>query len=1097
MDVRAWLQGVGLEVYADAFEEHAIDRALLPGLSAQDLKDLGVSALGHRKRLLAAVAQLETESGVVAGGLGEAEASRRQVTVVFVDLCGYTLLANQIDPEDLHALLNRYFDVVDSTMAAFGGRTDKHVGDAVMAVFGAPVAHSNDPERAVRAAWEVRKRLTTIELAAAGSAALQMHAGIAAGEVLASSTGSRHHREYTVTGESVNLAARLQELAGPGEILLSDDVYRAVRASVAAHAVTTAIRGFDAPAPSWRLADVHTDRRACVRYGFVGRTSELCQVDDLLKAAAAGQGGCVVVRGEAGIGKTRFAAECGEHAEAAGFRVHVCQVLDFGAEIGRDAVRTLVRQLVDLDLGVDAPAQRVSAAARLALELDLVPPQIAALNDLLDLPQQGRAKASYAALVPELRDETRRALVARIVQSRCASQPLMLIVEDVHWANAAALCQFARLAAMAGEGAMLLMLTTRAEGDPLGQAWAADIGHASVVAVELAPLAACDADRLAAEISQGDAAVMAGSLARAGGNPLFLEQLVLGAQAQGSSDLPGSLQSLIQARIDALDPADRHAARAASVLGQSFNLAALQDMLGAPGYACDRLADAYLVRREDSSYRFAHALIRDGVYASVPKRERTALHLRAAAWFEGRDAALWARHLGLGGAPTAALAYLTAARQEARQYRFDAALSLAEQGLAIARVASERSCLALECGDLLIQLGRVDAALASYDAAIAAAPDDPARALALVGRVRGMRIAEQIDGALALLADAQAIAEREDMLETLAEIHHLRGNLCFPLGRNRECEAEHRHALDLARRIGSRSWEAKALGGLGDAAYALGRMHTAHDSFVGCVALCRELGLGGTEVANASMIGHAQLYLLDLSAATESCAHAIALARQVGHWRAELNANASAMWVAREIGDLEAARACNDRARHLVENHGASRYLAEVLCMDGELQMAAGNRGAGVDLLRHALALQRESGIAFFGPINLGLLALHTEDTAERTAALFEAEGLLARGSLGHNALQFYRDAILGAVRQGNWPEVERYACALEAYTRAEPLAWSSFFCRWGRAMVSAEAGDSPVAIRDALEALRAEAKAVGLNPYEGQLATKLHDLAA
>ena len=148
-------------------------------------------------------------------------------------------------------------------------------------------------------------------------------------------------------------------------------------------------------------------------------------------------------------------------------------------------------------------------------------------------------------------------------------------------------------------------------------------------------------------------------------------------------------------------------------------------------------------------------------------------------------------------------------------------------------------------------------------------------------------------------------------------------------------------------------------------------------------------------------------------------------------------------------------------------------------------------------MLRHALALQRESGVAFFGPINLGLLALHTEDTAERTAALFEAEGLLARGSLGHNALQFYRDAILGAVRQGNWPEVERYACALEAYTRAEPLAWSSFFCRWGRAMVSAEAGDSPVDIRDALEALRAEAKAVGLNPYEGQLATKLHNLAA
>jgi len=221
VNVRAWLQSVGLEVYADAFEEHAIDRALLPDLTSEDLKDLGVSALGHRKRLLAAVAQLEAESGLVAGGLAEAEASRRQVTVVFVDLCGYTLLANQIDPEDLHALLNRYFDVVDSTMAEFGGRTDKHVGDAVMAVFGAPVAHSNDPERAVRAAWEARKRLATLGLAAAGSSALEMHAGIAAGVVLASSTGSRHHLEYTVTGESVNLCPATTTTSGSAAIRMA------------------------------------------------------------------------------------------------------------------------------------------------------------------------------------------------------------------------------------------------------------------------------------------------------------------------------------------------------------------------------------------------------------------------------------------------------------------------------------------------------------------------------------------------------------------------------------------------------------------------------------------------------------------------------------------------------------------------------------------------------------------------------------------------------------------------------------------------------------------------------------------------------------
>ena len=215
MNVEAWLTDLGLDQYAEAFSENEIDGETLPALTGDDLKEIGVGPLGHRKKLLAAIAELTAEGPTTIEEPAAVPAGeRRQVTVLFADLSNFTGLSNGLGAEATHVLLNRYFETVDGIVEGYGGAIDKHIGDNVMAVFGAPVAHTDDPERAVRAALDIHAAMT--DLSAELERSLTAHIGIASGQVVASGTGSEAHREYTVTGDTVNLASRLQEKAEGG-----------------------------------------------------------------------------------------------------------------------------------------------------------------------------------------------------------------------------------------------------------------------------------------------------------------------------------------------------------------------------------------------------------------------------------------------------------------------------------------------------------------------------------------------------------------------------------------------------------------------------------------------------------------------------------------------------------------------------------------------------------------------------------------------------------------------------------------------------------------------------------------------------------------
>ncbi|HEV2643403.1 MAG TPA: adenylate/guanylate cyclase domain-containing protein, partial [Candidatus Elarobacter sp.] len=278
MDIEQWLQALGLERYAQAFAANDIDLSLLAQLTDGDLKELGVQSLGHRKRIVAAAARDSAAAAPPAAQapnvLDTPADERRQVTILFADLCGFTALSRTLDPEELRALIGRYTALVDSIVLAYGGTTDRHIGDAVMALFGAPRAHETDTLRAARAALDIHDALT--QLSAQAVRTLQAHIGIASGEVVAGTLGCVDARDYTVTGNPVNLAARLQTAAAAGETWLSDDVARALGdAAVCDPLGEQRFKGIDAPVRAWRLRAIASEAAKASQSRFVGRQAEL------------------------------------------------------------------------------------------------------------------------------------------------------------------------------------------------------------------------------------------------------------------------------------------------------------------------------------------------------------------------------------------------------------------------------------------------------------------------------------------------------------------------------------------------------------------------------------------------------------------------------------------------------------------------------------------------------------------------------------------------------------------------------------------------------------------------------------------------------
>ena len=1109
-DLRDWLSALGLEKYADAFLAQDISTDLLPELSDTDLRELGVVSLGDRKRLLRAAARMAPATSVRAEDPGgeppapsagaapagelDDEGERRHATVVFSDLTGYTALNEAFDPEEVEAIMARIRREAVQVVERHGGRVNQFVGDEVMALFGIPVARRDDPRRAVSAALELHRAVEGIaaEYAQRLGRELAMHTGVQTGLVIARRSDSRSG-DYALTGDTVNTAARLRGLAQPGEVVVSAQTWQQVSEyfdAVAGKAVE--VRGKERPLVPYRILAEREQPRVGSR-PLVGRDDELAQFAAVAQACVQqGRGRLILVRGDPGLGKSRLVAEFLHLAREIGIHCHSTAILDFGARTGHDAMRLLVQSLLGLPPDADE-ASRAEALQSLADTLPHGADHRVFLYDLLEVAAPADVLALLSAMdVLEQQSHTINALCA-LAQPRPLGMPLLLLVEDIHWADAWTLQQLAALAALTATQAVMLVLSTRFAGDPTMAQWRDSLRGLPVASINLGPLATEDAMLLAAGAANLSQELLRSCVERAEGNPLFLEQLLLSAGDEGAASLPGSVQALIQARMDRLAPADKSALQAAAVWGPRVPVQAIRHLVADPDFDSQALVAQFLLRPDGDALVFNHALIRDGAYASLLLTRRRQLHALAAEWVEPRDAALAGEHFERAEDPRASASYLRAARELAVQFQYAQALVLVDRADRAASLPEQQFPVRLARARLLLETGRTAESIDACRAALSAAQSGTQRAAGLIAMAAGMRIMDRLSEGMDLLQEAQPLAEEAGLTLERSRLHHLRGNLLFSFGRTIECQREHEEALRLARAAGSSEAEAAALGGVGDASYAQGRVRTAHEMFTRCVMVARVQMFLRVEVAYLTMVGWCSLYLMDVPGSLHACRRTIELAVRIGHRRGELMARAQLAMVDGWVrGNWREARIEVDKAMEISRALGSQRFQANAAYIHGLLAIRAGDDPVARGHLHHALELAGESGMPFIGAQVYGSLARIESDPDMRKRLLALGEKSLEQGAVSHNFFVFCECAIHASLKAGEWDEADRYCDKLGAYTAPEPFVWADFIMARGRALSRVGRGESGEALVAALSALQRQAAASQGKLYLPELSAAL-----
>jgi tetratricopeptide (TPR) repeat protein len=809
---------------------------------------------------------------------------------------------------------------------------------------------------------------------------------------------------------------------------------------------------------------------------FVGRQAELQQFTGILKASQeTGSGQAVLLRGEAGIGKTRLSSRFAKIAHKLGYDCHRVLVLDFGVSKEQGVLRTLICSLLSISSD-SKDAVRIEAAEQSCSRELLGDGQRVFLNELLDIPQSAALRSVYDALDSDGREQGRINTVTTLIGNLSKSHPILVTVENVHWADETNLHYLGGITKSLVDHPSILVMTSRIEGDPINQTWKLQAAATPLATIDLKPLRQDDAMALAADFLKGSPRFVQKCIERAGGNPLFLEQLLKSADEVGECQVPGSVHSIVQARLDSLNAVDKLAVQAASVLGQRFKLDDLRHMIDEAGYTCTGLIERSLVRKEGEAYLFAHALVQEAVYQSLLKSRRATLHKRAAEWYRRDEPQLCAMHLDRAGDPTAAQAYCYAAKIQLGDLQFKSGLDLAERGLELVEVDDSRCELMLVRVEALRNMGEIEKSIAACKTALKIADNGLQACQAQLELAEGLRIMDQQTPALDALDTAESIASEHDLIQQLIRIKYLRGNLYFMLGNIDGCLAEHKKSLQLAEEAGSAEGRALALGGLGDAYYLTGAMHSAKDQYQACIDLCREHGFGRIEVANRNMVGWSRMYLMEFPQGMEDALASIELAAKVSHHRAEVLSLELAGTVEVERGRMAEARTYLERCLEISTRMDAGNFIAQTYMLLARQTAAIGQVAEAQSFISKAVNKVREVGMVFIGPAVLSVHAELTDDPAQRLSSLQEAEALLDKGSVSHNYFTFCRVAIEISLREEAWGEVERHALRLQSYTSGQPLAWSDFIIARGRALSAWGQGDRSDDLKRKIKALHDQA---------------------
>ena len=939
-ELRGWLRTHNLEQLAETFEASDIDVDILSELSERDFEKLGVS-LGNRRRLLKAIAEggaAPTEAKPSAAGVSVpsevAGGERRQVTVLFCDMVGSTALSEAVDPELLGALIRRYQDAAAGAIGRYGGFVAKFMGDGVLAYFGFPHAFEDAAERAVRAAIGILAEVKKITRP--DGTGLQARVGIATGLVVVGEIiGTGSAQERTIVGETPNLAARLQALAAPDAILISEATQNLLGGLFELESAGThELKGFARPLPVWRVLKEGAieSRFAAIRAGpttpLIGRANEMGLLLDRWRLARQGEGQVVTLIGEAGIGKSRLIEALQEALAGEPRGLIYLQCSPYHSDNALYPVIHHMSRNAGFVAG-DSPPQRLEKLSALFSHRAAADPAaVPLLAELLSVPD---APPIPGSPTPTQRKMATIALLADEIVRRGEVNTMLLIVEDAHWSDATTLELLTRISDGIARARLLVVVTARPDFAP---PW---IARGQATSLTLGRLGRTDCAGLIAGIAAShglSAETVTAIVEKTDGVPLFVEELtksVMEQAGEAGAAVPATLKDSLMARLDRLGEA-RETAQIAAVLGRQFSLALLDAVAPKHGAelegALTKLVAAGIVfpegRGTEQQFSFKHALLRDAAYESLLLARRREWHERTACALEehfpeaaANEPELLAYHFAEAGLAQKACDYRMKAgdRALARSAYLEAVANFSA-GLKFADTVPETGERRRRQLDLLLKLGP---ALGITRGMQSAAADDTYR--------RAGEIAEQIgDGAALYRAKwglwlganlgrkTKLARERADELVKLAqqsndddqllEAYHCRWSTAFFRGEAAEALADSRIGIatyDIARHR------------------HLGPAFGGHDAGVCAFAVhCNALQLCG-----------------DPEEAKKVAAQGIALAESLNHPFSLAHALHNAALGLQLGGDRDATLAAAQRAAALAEKFGLYAYGASSSVLAG------------------------------------------------------------------------------------------------------------------------------------------------------------------
>jgi class 3 adenylate cyclase/predicted ATPase len=657
VNIAAWLHGLGLQQYERAFREAEIDAAVLPALTMDDLRDIGVSIVGHRRKLLAAIAALREElrpgqaegRGVISAA---GTAQRRQLTVMFCDLVESTALSTRLDPEELREIIAAYHRAVAAIVTESGGFVARYMGDGVLVYFGYPQAHEDDAQRAVRAGLRAIDAIPRLDVR---SVKLRARVGIATGLVVVGDLiGEGSAQEQSVVGETPNLAASLQAVAEPGSVVIAADTRRLVGNLFEYRELgAIQIKGIAAPVPAWQVLRPSTVAsrfealRGSALAPLIGRDEE---IDLLLRRwarAKAGDGQVLLISGEPGIGKSRLTEELERRLSV---EPHL-RLRYFCSPYHQDsALFPFIDQLGRASelASDDPPTVKLVKLGTLLARAALSDEDVAFLADLLSLPVSERHPLPNLS-PPRKKARTLEALI-RQVEGLSRRLPILAVFEDAHWIDPTSRELLDLAVERIRNLPVLLVVTFRPEFQP---PW---VGQPRVMLLALNRLDGRDRAALVEQIAGKKPLpieVVSQIADRTDGVPLFVEELTKNVLESGvlreeqdryvldrklpPFEIPATLQDSLMARIDRLAPV-RMVAQIGAAVGREFSYALLRAVSalseGELEAALARLVASELVFQRGATpeavYTFKHALVQDAAYGSLLRSSRRQLHAQIA-----------------------------------------------------------------------------------------------------------------------------------------------------------------------------------------------------------------------------------------------------------------------------------------------------------------------------------------------------------------------------------------------------------------------------------------------------------------------------------